>query len=551
MAQTDLESGQELLRSGRWADAVAAFRTAIADETAPEALHGLAEALWWTGDIQNSTAYYQRAYSAYREAGNSFGAAWAAIFLCIIYKNCLGNEAAANGWLARAETAAATGDPSPLQGWFDMMRGFLAAGHNLRLAAELQQRALDFAIASGDRDLELVTRADLGLTTARSGNLEAGLAMVDEAMAAISAGENSRLDTVVIVCCIMLTACEVTADFQRASQWSHVTDQFLASYGCPYLFAECRALYGSVLMANGHWEQAETELQSAIQSTSGIYPPIAALATGALADLRLRQGSLEDASTLLQGVDDEDHVTLPLASVYLAQGKHTVAIALLERTLRGRQGDSLEAVRALELLTGAHLDLGNVEQADAAVQRLTAAIGARPWAEGTARAAMAAGRVARARGDATSAVTCFETAAAEFARAGRPLERARARLAIADATKDLNPDLAAFEAREALDAFERLGAHPDMDGAAALLRDLGAPARSGPRNLGLLTERETEVLALLSHGLSNPEIAERLVISRKTAAHHVSNLLSKLGVRNRAEAIAYASRLTADSTPDA
>jgi NarL family two-component system response regulator LiaR len=52
-----------------------------------------------------------------------------------------------------------------------------------------------------------------------------------------------------------------------------------------------------------------------------------------------------------------------------------------------------------------------------------------------------------------------------------------------------------------------------------------------------LTPRELQVLALLVEGLSNPEIAERLTVSRSTAKAHVSNILSKLGVSNRAEAI--------------
>jgi len=57
-----------------------------------------------------------------------------------------------------------------------------------------------------------------------------------------------------------------------------------------------------------------------------------------------------------------------------------------------------------------------------------------------------------------------------------------------------------------------------------------------------LTPRELQVLALMAQGLSNPEIAKQLMVSRSTAKAHVSNILSKLEVSNRAEAIALAIR---------
>ena len=112
-------------------------------------------------------------------------------------------------------------------------------------------------------------------------------------------------------------------------------------------------------------------------------------------------------------------------------------------------------------------------------------------------------------------------------------------LELARTLSDGSTELAVAEARSALATFERLGAAGDAD---ALLRSLGVTGRTGPKRVGELTRREQEVLRLVGLGLSNPEIAQRLYISRKTAAHHVSNVLAKLGVRNRAGAIAYATR---------
>ena len=136
----------------------------------------------------------------------------------------------------------------------------------------------------------------------------------------------------------------------------------------------------------------------------------------------------------------------------------------------------------------------------------------------------------------------LQDALADFARAKLPLELARTRLEMARALAERSPDVAVSEAKAALADFERLQAARHADAAGALLRSFGVPIRTGTKGVGALTKRETEVLGLIGAGLSNPEIGDRLYITRKTVEHHVGNVLSKLGLRNRAEAAAYATR---------
>ena len=81
--------------------------------------------------------------------------------------------------------------------------------------------------------------------------------------------------------------------------------------------------------------------------------------------------------------------------------------------------------------------------------------------------------------------------------------------------------------------FGRMDAPRDADEAAALLRGFGERPAAPRHDEDPLTRREREVFGLLGEGLTNAEIAARLFISTKTAGHHVSSVLAKLGVRDR------------------
>jgi DNA-binding CsgD family transcriptional regulator len=104
--------------------------------------------------------------------------------------------------------------------------------------------------------------------------------------------------------------------------------------------------------------------------------------------------------------------------------------------------------------------------------------------------------------------------------------------------------------------LDALGARPAAAVVARRLRELGAPGPRGRRattraNPGGLTSREVEVLALVATGLANAEIAERLFLSQRTVAHHVSAILRKLGARTRNEAAVEAYRLGLAEPPQA
>jgi DNA-binding NarL/FixJ family response regulator len=153
--------------------------------------------------------------------------------------------------------------------------------------------------------------------------------------------------------------------------------------------------------------------------------------------------------------------------------------------------------------------------------------------------AKAAHALARARAGDGDPRHLMRDALDGFTQAQLPFEVAVCRLDLAEASCRDAPEVAAVEARLAMVEFAKLEAARYVDMAAAVLRRLGervAPSRPADATL---TRREQEVLDLLGAGLSNPEIAERLFISRRTVEHHVGNILSKLGLRNRAEAAAY------------
>lgn len=530
------------LAEGRWVDARTAFEATLLDEECPEAYLGLATAHWWLGENRASLERCRLAYSLFRGAGDDQSAVQCAVWMAITYKANYANFVAANGWLRRAERLLAPLPEGALHGWVLIARGYREP--NMGTAEGLTERALELARTAEDVDLELVAMSQLGLVRVGRGDIDAGFGLIDEAVAAALAGERSNLDTVAYACCDMLIACELASDLERAAQWCTVADDFVTRYGCPFLYAECRISYGTVLTARGRWDDAERELQIGMRVTEGACPGLHGRALARLAGLRVRQGRIEEAEQLLTGLDAgiDAETWLLAAAVALARGDAGRAGRLLEERLRHAEHQRWMSAAALDLLVDAHIVTGRVDAAIAAAERLRADVDAVGSRHLRAIADGANGRVMLAAGD-LAGIARLQDALAAWETLQFPLEAARTHHELARALTHTEPETAREHAHRAFDAFVDLGASIDADRSAALLRSFGASPRSGARQAGVLTRREQEVLRLLATGLTNPEIAARLHVSRKTASHHVSSILTKLGVRNRAEAAAHATDL--------
>jgi DNA-binding CsgD family transcriptional regulator len=534
----DLTPAWNALRQADWTAARDAFAARL--EEAPddaEALDGLGRALWWLGDPQAGIERRRQAYAEYKRRGATLQAANLAAYLAGEHR-IAGEPAAASGWLARAERLLEDAAPCAPRGWLEIEHAKRSARDPAR-RDEHAERAAALGRELGDADLEAAALAQLGLARVDSGDLAGGMALLDEAMAAATGGEAADPLAIGDTCCTTLVACDRLADFERAAEWCRAVVDFTGRRGYTPLHLWCRTIYAGVLIATGDWKRADAELLTALRGYDELGSPGRVFALARLAELRVRQGRLGEAEKLLAGYEDHPLTTVAAVGLAVARGRHELACALVGRRLDAAADTEGTPAALLSACVEARLASGDLGGAAAAAERMRE-LGERLERDNlTALADLGEARVAAARGEGDESRRLLEAAIAGFDRLGMPLEEGRGRLERARLEQG---ELALLDARAALSIFESLDARRDADAAAALLRELGASGRSGPRIEGELTAREREVLDLLGEGLSNQAIADRLYISPKTAEHHVGRILGKLGLRSRAEAAAHAVR---------
>ena len=531
--------GRALLDRTRWVEARDTFRRAVDGSPGdPAALEGYAEACGWAGDGDEALRAASEAFAAYRARDDARGAGRVAILLATTTHDFRGDIPVARGWIKRARrlleplgpgeelaTAHAIEAHLALFRTSDPVRGLEEA----RKAAEIARRANASAV-------EVVASALEGLALTSLGDVAKGTDLLDEASTALVSGELTDPALGSQLLCYVVAACDRTRDLERADSWCRTMIDLCDRWSIEGMVASCRTQYAGVLIARGTWTEAEAELLDALGALRDTRPGMAADAIVRLAELRRRQGRLEEAIALCEETEDprlraQAHPAVLLVRAELALDREDprAAADLADRYLRAvpREDRSARAP-GLELAVRTAVALGADDAPVDELREAAEAIGTR-LVRGAAL--YAEGVWAAAHGDTAAAREALEDAVDRFADAGAPYEEARARRALAEvlAAAGRGPQ-AAREATAARDAFLRLGARGDVDRAGAILH---AKLGAGRRDPAGLSDREREVIALLARGRSNEEIARELFLSVRTVERHVSNIYVKLGVEGR------------------
>jgi ATP/maltotriose-dependent transcriptional regulator MalT len=529
-----LQRGRQSFREQKWGQTFSELL--IADRESPlEArdLVLLSQSAMLIGKEREGAEFLARAHQGFLGQGETLPASRCAFWLG--FTSLLqGDVAQGNGWLSRAERLLENQGECVERGYLLVPVGYRAvrAGEAVK-AQEAFAKASEIGESFGDADLVALARQGQGRALIRQGEVARGVALLDEAMVAVMAGEVSPL-TAGGVYCSVLDACGEIFDLRRAQEWTAALERWCSSQPdlLPYR-GHCLVRRAEILALHGAWPDALEQAKQACERLSARAEVGAAFYR--IAEIhRLRAEFFEAEEGYREAGRWQKGPQPGLALLRFAQGETEAADAAIRRVAAEAQEPG-DRARVLDAFVEIVLASGDTPAARDAANEL-GAIAARfdaPLLH--AMALRASGSVYIAECKAKEALSALRQSWSLWCEIDAPYEAARTRVLMAQACGKLDDcDAAKLELELACEVFQRLGAASDLDRAQAMELD-GKTSIEGP-----LTVREREVLKLIAAGKSNRAIGVKLSISEKTVARHVSNIFNKLDLSSRAAATAYA-----------
>ena len=501
----------------------------------PEELERLAMAAFLVGRETDSVDILTRAHQLSMDRGKVTQAARCAVWAAFALMS-KGERARAGGWAARARRLLDEDRHDCVErGYLTILRALEQVASNDVSAAE---RSFADAERSGERfgdpDLTSLARQGRGRTLLALGRTPDGVALFDEAMVAVTAGELTPIIAGIVYCSV-ISACFDICDLRRAQEWTDALNDWCASQPDVVSYrGECLVHRAEIFRLHGRWPEALEEARHAYEALPAAKRAARGAAMYEIAELHRRRGEFAEAEEAYRVASECGRPPHPgLALLRLVQGRRSDARAAIARVMgepaRGRaRADMLSA--AVEIL----LACDEVVEARRAADELKALAASIETPLLRAVALGADGAVQLAEGETQAALGSLRQALTIWRDLQAPYEAARVTVLMAQACQKLaDVDGARMERAAAVEAFRQLGARPDLG-------RLESSPEVSPATSDRLTAREVEVLRLVARGKTNRTIAQELDISDKTVARHVSNIFTKLDLSTRAAATAYA-----------
>jgi DNA-binding CsgD family transcriptional regulator len=534
----ELARGRRHSGNRAWADAFQSL--AHADKEAPlgaEDLELLATSAYLIGQDGVFLDALDRAHGAYISAGETKCAARCAFWLGLTLL-LMGETGRGTGWLASARRLVEGAKADCAERGYLLLPTAeqLLGADDYDAAHATATEAVEIGERFGEADLVSCARHLQGRALMGRGRVEEGLALLDEAMMAVTAGELSPLMTGLIYCSV-IDACQQVYALARAWEWTSALTQWCEAQPQMVAFTgTCLVHRAEIMQLHGAWRAAIEEARRACERHSqGIEQQPPAAAFYQQAEVHRLRGESEAANAAYRNASQRGCDPQPgLALLRMAQGRTDVAAAAIRRAVSAATGQ-LQRTRLLPAYVEIMLAVSDIGNAKSASRELVDIAESFDTSVLRAIAAHAQGAVELAEGDAQAALGSLRRAFEAWRQVKAPYESARVRVLMGMACRAFGDDEGArLELDAARDVFEQLGAEPDLARVDSLRKGtaLGHSHR--------LTPREVQVLRLVAAGKTNKAIAAELFLSEKTVDRHASNIFNKLGVPSRAAATAYA-----------